>query len=67
MKYLLRDRRESVELSVEVETAAGGHTTITGTFPVSKRILELTDAQVDLYGPALDELLAEDVLLLPKE
>ncbi len=66
MKYIVKDRREEITLSVQAETAAGGVIITTGRFPVSKRSLELTDAQVELFGPALDELLAEGTLLIPR-
>lgn len=65
MRFIVADRREQIVLAVPTDTAKGGVLTVTGRFPVSKRILELTDAQVALFEEPLVELCKAKVLFAP--
>jgi hypothetical protein len=58
MKFIVKDNREVVELA-----AINGKLTTTGKFKPSRRVLSLTDAQVELYADAIMAALEDGTLV----
>ncbi len=62
MRFVVADNREVVKLSVPGATDG---ITIHGKFKPVRRVLDLTDAQAALFGPALVAACAAKVLFAP--
>jgi hypothetical protein len=60
-KYIVKDNRDVVELH-----AVSGNLTTKGKFRPVRRVLSLTDAQVDLYAEAIVAALEAGTLIEPR-